>query len=177
MSNTQTLASTTDTISRRYEIATDGACRGNPGPGAWGAILFSKEGQTLIGSPRELFGLKRETTNNEMELTAAIKALTWLNAHNRPEHRSAPVTLFTDSEYLTKGMTEWVPRWNSNGWRSSEGKPVKNRELWEALIGAASERHITWTWVRGHAGHPENEQANALAQATLDRALQLKRVA
>lgn len=156
---------------RHYVIATDGACRGNPGPGAWGAILFANEGNIAIGRPRELVGTKRQTTNIEMELTAAVRALTWLNSKNRPEHRSAPVTLFTDSQYVTKGMTEWVPGWLSNGWRNSKRKPVEHRDLWEALIEAAKGRDIAWTWVRGHAGHPENERADALAQSALDRLL------
>jgi ribonuclease HI len=134
------------------EIFTDGACKGNPGPGGWGAILRSN------GKERELSGGESPTTNNRMELMAAIEAL---NALKRPCH----VQLYTDSVYVRDGITKWIHGWRRNGWRTSDKKPVKNAELWQALLEASAPHRIDWLWVKGHAGHPENERADALASA------------
>ena len=134
------------------EIFTDGACKGNPGPGGWGAILRFGDKE------RELSGGESPTTNNRMELMAAIEAL---KALKRPCH----VQLTTDSNYVRDGITKWIHAWRRNGWRTSDKKPVKNAELWQALIEAAEPHRIDWHWVRGHAGHPENERADALACA------------
>lgn len=135
---------------QKVEAFTDGACKGNPGPGGWGAVLRMGEHE------KELSGGARETTNNRMELTAAIEAL---NALKKPCH----VTLSTDSRYVMDGLTKWVPGWRRNGWRTADKKPVKNVELWQALIEAAARHRVEWQWVRGHAGHPENERADRLA--------------
>ncbi|MCL6697884.1 ribonuclease HI [Sphingomonas sp. NSE70-1] len=134
------------------EIFTDGACKGNPGPGGWGAILRSN------GKERELSGGESPTTNNRMELMAAIEAL---NALKRPCH----VQLYTDSVYVRDGITKWIHGWRRNGWRTADKKPVKNAELWQALLDATASHRIDWHWVKGHAGHPENERADALACA------------
>ena len=134
------------------EIFTDGACKGNPGPGGWGAILRSN------GKERELSGGESPTTNNRMELMAAIEAL---NALKKPCH----VQLYTDSVYVRDGITKWIHGWRRNGWRTSDKKPVKNAELWQALLEAATPHRIDWHWVKGHSGHPENERADALACA------------
>ena len=134
------------------EIFTDGACKGNPGPGGWGAILRFGDKE------RELSGGESPTTNNRMELMAAIEAL---RALKRPCH----VQLTTDSNYVRDGITKWIHGWRRNGWKTSDKKPVKNAELWQALIEAAEPHRIDWHWVRGHAGHPENERADALACA------------
>ena len=155
---------------RRYVVATDGACRGNPGPGGWGALLLSYEGDTVRGR-RELSGARPRTTNNAMELTAAIKALEWL----RPQNPAIPITVISDSQYVIKGMTEWRHGWEARGWRNAEGHPVANLELWQALIAAAEGRGVDWVWVRGHAGHPENEEADKLGNAAIDRMLARKR--
>ena len=132
------------------EIATDGACKGNPGPGGWGALI--RFGET----EKELSGGERVTTNNRMELTAAIEAL---NALTRP----CAVTLSTDSRYVMDGLTKWIHGWRKNGWRTADKKPVKNAELWQALLAAAAPHRIEWKWVKGHAGHPDNERADKLA--------------
>jgi len=132
------------------EVATDGACKGNPGPGGWGALIRSGERE------KELSGGERVTTNNRMELTAAIEAL---NALKRP----CRVKLSTDSRYVMDGLTKWVKGWQKNGWRTADKKPVKNAELWQALIAAAQRHRIDWQWVKGHAGHPDNERADRLA--------------
>ena len=132
------------------EIATDGACKGNPGPGGWGAIL------RVGDSEKELSGGDPNTTNNRMELTAAIEAL---NALTRP----CTVKLSTDSKYVMDGLTKWVRGWQRNGWVTASNKPVKNAELWHALIAAAERHEIEWIWVKGHAGHPDNERADTLA--------------
>lgn len=137
-------------------IFTDGACRGNPGPGGWGALLRSAGGHE-----RELNGAEPATTNNRMELTAAIRALEALK--NRCQ-----VTLTTDSEYVKKGITEWLPGWKRRGWRTSGRTPVKNADLWQALEAAAARHDVQWHWVRGHSGHPENERADALANQAID---------
>ena len=139
------------------EIFTDGACSGNPGPGGWGAILRSGEHE------KEIFGGERMTTNNRMELMAAIKAL---DALKKP----SSVMLYTDSRYVMDGLTKWLPRWKQNGWKTSDKKPVKNGELWRALDEAASRHDLVWRWVRGHDGHLENERADALARSAIPRA-------
>lgn len=135
-------------------IATDGACKGNPGPGGWGAIL--RRG----GTERELSGYAPATTNNRMELTAAIEAL---GALTRP----CAVTLSTDSVYVRDGITRWIHGWQRNGWRTAAKAPVKNADLWQALIAAAAPHTIDWRWVKGHAGDPDNERADALANAAI----------
>ena len=134
------------------EIFTDGACKGNPGPGGWGAIMRSN------GKEREISGGEALTTNNRMELMAAIEAL---KALKRPCH----VQLWTDSNYVRDGITKWIHGWRRNGWRTADKKPVKNAELWQALLEATEPHRIDWHWVKGHAGHPENERADALACA------------
>lgn len=134
------------------EIATDGACKGNPGPGGWGAVV------RMGTRERELSGGEALTTNNRMELTAAIEGL---NALKRP----CRVTLSTDSRYVMDGLTKWIHGWQRNGWRTADKKPVKNADLWQALLAAAKPHRIEWQWVKGHAGHPENERADALASA------------
>ena len=134
------------------EIFTDGACKGNPGPGGWGAILRSN------GKERELSGGDPLTTNNRMELMAAIEALKALKKPCR-------VQLYTDSNYVRDGITKWIHGWRRNGWKTADRKPVKNAELWQALLDACEPHRIEWHWVKGHAGHPENERADALACA------------
>jgi ribonuclease HI len=140
----------------QVEIFTDGACKGNPGPGGWGAILRSN------GKERELSGGESPTTNNRMELMAAIEAL---NALTKP----CRVQLWTDSNYVRDGITKWVHGWRRNGWKTADKKPVKNTELWQALLEAAAPHRIEWHWVKGHAGHPENERADALACAEAEK--------
>ena len=132
------------------EMATDGACKGNPGPGGWGVVLRS--GKT----EKELSGGETLTTNNRMEMTAAIQGL---NALTRP----AQVTLSTDSRYVMDGLTKWIAGWQRNGWKTADKKPVKNADLWQELIAAAKPHRIQWIWVKGHAGHPDNERADRLA--------------
>lgn len=131
-------------------IYTDGACKGNPGVGGWGALLIAGERR------KELFGGERDTTNNRMELTAAIEAL-------RALKRRSEVTLFTDSNYVKQGIESWIHGWKRNGWRTSDKKPVKNVELWQALDELAAQHHVTWKWVKGHANDPGNERADWLA--------------
>ena len=140
----------------RVEIFTDGACSGNPGPGGWAAILRAGARE------REISGGEIATTNNRMEITAAIRALRSL------KHPSA-VTLHTDSRYLLDGITLWLSRWKANGWKTADKKPVKNAELWRDLDAAASPHAIQWRWVEGHSGHPENDRADALARAAIRR--------
>ena len=135
----------------RVEIATDGACKGNPGRGGWGAVLRAADGRE-----RELSGGDRETTNNRMELMAAIEGL---NALKRP----CRVILSTDSRYVMDGLTKWIKGWQKNGWKTAARQPVKNAELWQALLAAAKPHRIEWVWVKGHAGHPDNERADKLA--------------
>ncbi|GGA40491.1 ribonuclease HI [Sphingomonas psychrolutea] len=134
----------------KIEIATDGACKGNPGPGGWGALIRS--GTT----EKELSGGELLTTNNRMELTAAIEGL---NALKRPCH----VTLSTDSRYVMDGLTKWIKGWQKNGWKTAAKQPVKNADLWQRLLDAAKPHRIEWVWVKGHAGHPDNERADTLA--------------
>lgn len=136
-------------------IYTDGACRGNPGPGGWGALLRHGSKQ------RELWGGEAQTTNNRMELRAAIEALNTLKEPCR-------VQLFTDSEYVRKGITEWLSGWKARGWRTAARQPVKNADLWQALEEAAARHEVQWHWVRGHSGHPENEHADRLANRGID---------
>jgi ribonuclease HI len=136
---------------------TDGACSGNPGPGGWGALLIAKDGDTVV-KERELNGGEAETTNNRMELLAAISAL---DALERP----STLTVVTDSVYVRDGLTKWIHGWKRNGWRTAAKKPVKNEDLWKRLDTAAARHDVAWEWVKGHAGHPENERADALARA------------
>lgn len=136
---------------------TDGACSGNPGPGGWGALLVAKDGDQVLRE-RELSGGEAETTNNRMELLAAIKALETLD-------RASEITVVTDSAYVKNGVTGWIYGWKKNGWRTAAKKPVKNEDLWRRLDDAQAKHRVTWEWVKGHAGHPENERADALARA------------
>ncbi len=131
-------------------IYTDGACKGNPGPGGWGAILRAD------GKEKELFGGEAQTTNNRMEMTAVIRALEALKG-------PCEVEVYTDSQYVQKGISEWLPAWKRRGWRTADKKPVKNADLWKELERVAGAHRVTWHWVKGHAGHPENERADALA--------------
>ena len=140
------------------EAFTDGACRGNPGPGGWGALLRSG---THV---KELSGGELDTTNNRMELTAAIQALTALKERCR-------VALYTDSTYVRSGITEWLPGWRARGWRTADKKPVKNQDLWQALAAQAERHEVSWHWVKGHSGHPENERADELANQGLEARL------
>ncbi|HLT26505.1 MAG TPA: ribonuclease HI [Zeimonas sp.] len=137
-------------MTEAVEIYTDGACKGNPGPGGWGALLRWGRHE------KELFGGEKCTTNNRMELTAVIRAL---GALERPMR----VELHTDSQYVQKGITEWLPAWKRRGWRTAERKPVKNEDLWRELDALVARHDVRWHWVRGHSGHPENERADALA--------------
>ena len=136
---------------------TDGACSGNPGPGGWGALLQARRAGAVVRE-RALSGGEAETTNNRMELMAAIMALETLD-------RPAAVTIVTDSAYVKNGVTQWIHGWKRNGWRTADRKPVKNAELWQRLDAAQARHDVSWTWVKGHAGHPENERADALARA------------
>ncbi len=136
-------------------LFTDGACRGNPGPGGWGVLL------KLGDHEKELWGGERDTTNNRMELTAVIRGL---EALKRPVHAH----IHTDSQYVMKGMQEWIHNWKRNGWRTADKKPVKNADLWQRLDSLAATHRLEWTWVRGHAGHIENERADALANRGID---------
>jgi len=136
---------------------TDGACSGNPGPGGWGVLMQAKTGETVI-KERELKGGERQTTNNRMELEAAIAALEALE-------RPSKITVVTDSAYVKGGITAWLYSWKKNGWKTSTKKPVKNEDLWRRLDEATRRHDVTWEWVKGHAGHPENERADELARA------------
>ena len=136
---------------------TDGACSGNPGPGGWGALLIARDGDKVL-KERALSGGEAETTNNRMELLAAITALETLD-------RPTKVTLITDSVYVKDGITKWIYGWKARGWKTAAKKPVKNEELWKRLDAAVSRHDVTWEWVKGHAGHPENERADELARA------------
>ena len=140
------------------EAFTDGACRGNPGPGGWGVVLRAGE------RVKELFGGEPATTNNRMELKAAIEALSALKKPCR-------VDLYTDSVYVRSGITEWLPAWRARGWRTADKKPVKNKDLWEALAAAAERHDVSWHWIKGHSGHPENERADELANQGIDALL------
>jgi ribonuclease HI len=140
------------------EIFTDGACRGNPGPGGWAALLRYGEAEKLIK------GAERLTTNNRMELVAAIEGLKALT-------RSGRVQLTTDSQYVRQGITGWVARWKQNGWRTAAKKPVKNQDLWMELDRLSADHEVEWHWVRGHSGHPENELVDQAANAAIDEML------
>ncbi len=140
------------------EIYTDGACRGNPGPGGWGVLM------RYSGRTKEMSGGSLQTTNNRMELTAAIEAL-------RALRRPCEVVLYTDSQYLRRGITQWMSAWRQRGWRTAGRKPVKNEDLWRALDELASCHEIDWRWVKGHAGDPGNERADELANAGLEAEL------
>lgn len=146
-----------DTPEKKVLIYTDGACRGNPGPGGWGALLIYGDRR------RELTGGETATTNNRMEMMAVIEALDAL------KDRCA-VTLCTDSTYVMKGLTEWLPGWKRRGWKTAAGAPVKNQDLWQRLDSACQRHHIDWRWVKGHAGDPGNEAADALANRGLEGA-------
>ena len=137
------------------EAFTDGACRGNPGPGGWGVLLRYQ------GRERELSGAEPQTTNNRMEMMAAIAALEALS-------RPCKVRLTTDSQYVCKGIQEWLPRWRARNWKTASRSPVKNEDLWRRLDAAASRHQVEWLWTRGHSGHPENERADALARSAID---------
>lgn len=140
------------------EVFTDGACRGNPGPGGWAALLRYQ------GKEKEISGAEHSTTNNRMELMAAIQGLAALT-------RSCLVHVYTDSEYVQKGITIWIRNWRKNGWKSAGGKPVKNVELWQQLDTLCADLDVEWYWVRGHSGHPENERVDALARIAIETLL------
>jgi ribonuclease HI len=140
------------------QIFTDGACRGNPGPGGWAALLIAGTER------REVTGSEAATTNNRMELSAAIGGLGALK-------RRCAVTLYTDSKYVLQGITEWLPNWKARGWKTAAKEPVKNQDLWQLLDAAASTQDIKWIWVKGHSGHEENEYVDQLANIAIDRML------
>ena len=135
---------------------TDGACSGNPGPGGWGVVLEARDGDTLVKA-RDLSGAEAETTNNRMELMAAIAALEALE-------RPSDITVVTDSTYVKDGITSWIHSWKKNGWKTSARKPVKNDDLWQRLDEARARHRVTWEWIKGHAGHEQNERADRLAR-------------
>lgn len=145
-------------MNNKVEIFTDGACRGNPGPGGWGALLRYRDQE------KQLSGAEPETTNNRMELYAAIAALEALN-------KPCQVELTTDSQYLRQGITEWLANWKRRNWKTAGRKPVKNQDLWERLDRAAQRHQINWHWVRGHSGHDENERVDQLANEAIDKLL------
>ena len=145
-----------EAVNPLVEIFSDGACSGNPGPGGWGTIL------RFGGHEKELSGYDPETTNNRMELIGAIAGLEALT-------RPCRVKLTTDSEYVKKGMTEWIDGWVKRGWKNTQKKPVANRDLWERLLELTDQHHVEWHWVRGHDGHAENERCDALARAAIER--------
>jgi ribonuclease HI len=145
-------------VSEPIEIYTDGACRGNPGPGGWAALLSMGPRQ------KEISGATNPTTNNRMELQAVIEALQALK-------RPVAARLYTDSQYVRRGVLEWLPQWKARGWRTAAKKPVKNQDLWELLESAAAKHRIEWHWVKGHAGVPGNERVDALANAAIDAML------
>ena len=143
----------------QFVIYTDGACRGNPGIGGWGAVVQQRHNE------KELSGSEENTTNNRMELPAAVRALQSLDRNSR-------VRLYTDSEYLRSGITTWINNWKKNGWRTSRGRPVKNKDLWQGLDEASQGHRIDWRWVKGHAGNSGNERADTLANQAIDRSIQ-----
>jgi ribonuclease HI len=147
-------------VSGDVVIYTDGACRGNPGPGGWAAVL------SYEGREKEISGADRDTTNNRMELRAVIEALQALR-------RPLAVRLYTDSQYVRRGILEWLPQWKARGWKTAERKPVKNQDLWQQLEAAAAPHRIEWHWVPGHAGIPGNERCDVLANAAIDGLLAL----
>ena len=142
---------------KQVEIFTDGACKGNPGPGGWGALL--RRG----AAEKELSGGEADTTNNRMEMTAVIRALEALTS-------PCTVTLHTDSRYVIDGITKWIIGWRKNGWRNAKKEPVKNADLWQELVKAAAPHKVEWQWVKGHSGHPENERVDRLASDAADKA-------
>jgi len=146
-------------VSDTVEIFTDGACRGNPGPGGWGTLMRYR------GKEKTLHGSDPDTTNNRMELMAAIHGLEALT-------RPCRVRLVTDSKYVKDGITSWLADWKRRGWKTAKKKPVKNADLWQRLDAAAGKHRVDWEWVKGHSGHPENEQADALANLAIDEMLQ-----
>ena len=137
-------------VERIYDIYADGACKGNPGPGGWGVLLRAG------GREKEMHGGEPQTTNNRMELTAVIEGLLVLE-------RGSSVRVYTDSQYVQKGISEWIHSWKRRGWLTADKKPVKNMDLWQRLDEVAQQHRVSWHWVKGHAGHPENERADALA--------------
>ena len=145
----------TKTKSTKVELYTDGACRGNPGPGGWGVLMHYRDHE------KELFGGEAETTNNRMELMAAIQGLEALKRH-------CSVTLYTDSKYVMQGITEWIDNWKARGWKTAAKKPVKNVDLWQRLDQARQQHTVEWVWVKGHAGHDGNERADELANRGID---------
>jgi ribonuclease HI len=147
-------------VSGVVDIYTDGACRGNPGPGGWAAVLSAG------GREKEISGAQPLTTNNRMELQAVIEALSALK-------RPLQVRLYTDSQYVRRGILEWLPQWKARGWKTADRKPVKNQDLWQQLEAAAAQHRIEWHWVPGHAGVPGNERCDALANAAIDGLLAL----
>ncbi len=140
---------------QKVVVYTDGGCRGNPGPGGWGAVLQFGEHE------KEIYGYEAETTNNRMELMAAISALELLS-------RTCEIELTTDSQYVRKGILEWMDGWKKRGWKTSAKKPVKNKDLWERLDAAVQSHNISWHWIKGHSGHPGNERADDLANRAMD---------
>ena len=149
------MTGTNDSESDLIEAFTDGACSGNPGPGGWGAILRWR------GHEKELSGGEAQTTNNRMELMAAIQVLEAIKGENRQ------VKIVTDSNYLRQGITQWIHNWRRKGWKTADNKPVKNKDLWQRLEAALKTHKVEWAWTKGHAGHPENERADALAREAL----------
>lgn len=146
-------------MTKTIEVFTDGACRGNPGPGGWGALLRYKTQE------KHLYGAEPHTTNNRMELTAAIMAL-------RAIKQKCHIVMTTDSEYVRKGITEWIIGWQKRNWRTADKKPVKNADLWQQLNDEVAKHDIEWHWVKGHSGHPENELADSLANKAIDEMLE-----
>ncbi len=152
---------TTDSLaSAKVDIYTDGACKGNPGPGGWGAVLIEGDGE------RELYGADPNTTNNRMELEAVIRALNALE-------QSTTVAVHTDSQYVQQGISSWIHSWKRRGWRTADGKPVKNLDLWQALEREAARHRVSWHWVRGHDGNVGNERADALANRGISEAARM----
>lgn len=146
-------------MNEKIHIYSDGACRGNPGPGGWGTLL------KYNGTEKELYGAEEETTNNRMELMGAIMGLEALTREN------CDVVLTTDSQYVMKGITEWMDNWKSRNWKTASKKPVKNQDLWQRLDEACQKHQIEWQWVKGHSGHDENERVDALANKAIDEQL------
>lgn len=142
-------------MANTIEIYTDGACRGNPGPGGWGVLLRAGSHE------KELYGYQEESTNNQMELMAAIRGLEALK-------RPSKVVLTTDSQYVRQGITQWIHGWKKKGWKTANKKPVKNKELWQRLDAAAKDHDMQWNWVKGHSGHAENERVDELANKAID---------